>query len=632
MRITEINIGKEHITDGLKPIIMNRLNQCVLIAGKNGSGKSRLLSIITRVLPQKPKKNDIHNAPIRIKSLEGNIDQYQNILVSYRSQQQSNPSHASDISLQISQYENSLKSALQQKENFNNILNWSLIKTDDLYDNYSTVSFVPKEIQIKDSSNVGKRDLINLADNASKIGIDHISESTFAYIQKLQDRWFSASHPKSTISEEEKKKAINDYESLKEIVNIFLGCEINRDVDDQATIFGFRLEQSNLSDGQKVVLQYCIAIHAQGASLDDHILIMDEPENHLHPSIIIEVINKIKTYNHKGQIWIATHSVPLLAYFDPQDIWYMEDGLISQKGKVPEKVLYSLLGNEEQIEKLKDFINLPAQQAVIRYSFEALFPPRVINTDSNDPQTIQIHSAIADYIKPNGKIKILDYGAGKGRILNGIDENKKAFLEQIDYYAFDESPENKEDCIYSISQLYENPEDRYFVGEKELKSKHDEHSFDIIIMCDVLHEIDPFNWLELFGCNGFITKTLKNTGILLLVEDHQLPHGEKAYQNGFIVLDTPELKKLFQITSEDRNFSYDDFRGDGRLKAHRIPQPYLEKLTSETRKEALTELVRNAKQEISNLRNNGQKNYKTGKLIAFWMHQMCNAELALSKL
>jgi len=170
------------------------------------------------------------------------------------------------------------------------------------------------------------------------------------------------------------------------------------------------------------------------------------------------------------------------------------------------------------------------------------------------------------------------------------------------------------------------------MNEKDFKSKQDEHSFDIIIMCNVLHEIDPIDWLELFGIDGFITKTLKNTGILLLVEDHQLPHGEKAYQNGFIVLDTPEIKKLFQITSDDKNFSYDDFRDDGRLKAHRIPQMYLGKLTSDTRKEALNELVRNAKQEIFKLRNNGQKNYKAGKLSAFWMHQMCNAELALSKL
>jgi hypothetical protein len=310
----------------------------------------------------------------------------------------------------------------------------------------------------------------------------------------------------------------------------------------------------------------------------------------------------------------------------------MEDDLISKHGKVPENVIGSLLGNEERIEKLKDFLDLPAQQAIVHFAFEALFPPPVENTGSSDPQTIQIHSAIKNYIQPNGKIKILDFGAGKGRILNGVGGYKEAFLEQVDYYAFDKCPENREECINSIGHLYPDPENRFFQKEKDLRSKHDDYSFDIVIMCNVLHEIDPNDWLEIFGQKGFITTTLGKTGVLLLVEDHQLPHGERAYQNGFIVLDTPELKKLFCISSEDANFNWDDFRDDGRLKAHRIPQPYLEKVTSETRIEALDDLVENAKREITDLRKNEVKDYKNGRLCGFWMHQLCNAELALSKL
>jgi hypothetical protein len=289
------------------------------------------------------------------------------------------------------------------------------------------------------------------------------------------------------------------------------------------------------------------------------------------------------------------------------------------------------LGDEEKIENLKDFISLPAIQAVNRFAYEALFPPKVANTDSDDPQTIQIHSAIASYIQPNGKIKILDYGAGKGRILTGI-EDKKSFIDQVEYYAFDKYPENKDECISAIKQLYSNPDGRYFQNENELRSNHDEYSFDIVIMCNVLHEINPLDWLKIFGSDGFITKTLKDIGILLLVEDHQLPYGEKAYQNGFIVLDTPQLKKLFCLSSEDRNFSFDDFRGDGRLKAHRIPKQYLVNATSETRKDTLRDLIDSAKREIIGLRQSELKNYKNGRLSGFWIHQLCNAELALSEL
>jgi len=632
MRITEINIGNEHIKNGLKPIIMNRLNQCVVIAGKNGSGKSRLLSQITRTLNSKPKKNNVQNVHSQIVVYENNILQSQKAIESIKQQLFTQPQSKQLYDRQISDYTNNINTYMLRIEELRNTINWHFIKTDDYYDNYTTISFVPKDLDIRDSSNRGWKDLNDLSKNAFKIGIDQMSSSTYAYIQVLQDKKFNATHPDINVPMEEKEQAIAEYDRLIKIVYAFLGCEIDRDINGQATIFGFQLAQSNLSNGQKVILQYCIAIHAQGASLDDHILIMDEPENHLHPSILIELIENIKKYNQKGQIWIATHSVPLLSHFDPQDIWYMEDGLISKYGKVSEKVLESLLGGEEQIEKLKDFISLPAIQAVNRYAFEALFPPKVVNTDSTDPQTRQIHTAITNYIQPDGKIKILDYGAGKGRMLNGIESDKNAFLDQVEYYAFDKYTENKDECINSIGRLYNNPEERYFQKESELRSKHDEYSFDIIIMCNVLHEIDPISWFDLFGENGFISKSLKEKGILLIVEDHQLPYGEKAYQDGFIVLDTPEIKKLFNISSEDHNFGYDDFKGDGRLKAHRIPQPYLKSITSETRKEALQVLIDNAKREVVNLRKSDQKNYKNGRLSGFWIHQLCNAELALSKL
>jgi len=630
MRITDINIDIKHITNGLKPLKMTKLNQCVLIAGKNGSGKSRLLTQITNILAQKPSKQMIHDAPSQIESYKNSIAQaklnigYHEQQILLNSQEKQNHEH------NIYQQRLAIEQISEEIRNINDMINWSLIKTDYDYDNYFTISFVPKNTDIIDSSDYGINRLHNAAQMASSIGINQMAESAFAYIQMLQNRKFNATHPDMIVSQKDQCVASERYEYLEEIIYAFLGCKIGRDLDGQATIFGFQLAKSNLSDGQKVVLQYCIAIHAQEASLDDHILIMDEPENHLHPSILIELIEKIKKFNPKGQIWIATHSIPLLSYFDPHDIWYADDGLITKYGTVSEKVLESLLGNEERIEKLKDFINLSAIQAVNCYAHEALFSPRVANTNSNDPQTKQIHSITEEYIKLKGKVKILDYGAGKGRILNYKDD-KAMSLKQVDYYAFDVSPENREDCICAISRFYTDAEERYFQNEKKLKSKHGEYSFDIVIMCNVLHEIDPLNWFGIFGPDGFITKQLKKTGVLLLVEDHQLPYGEKAYQKGFVVLDTPELRKLFDISNNDRRFDYNDFRNGGRLKAHKIPQSYLGKVTSETRKNALKELVRNAKKEILGLREK-EPSYKHGRLSGFWMHQLCNAELTLDSL
>ena len=97
-------------------------------------------------------------------------------------------------------------------------------------------------------------------------------------------------HLETEVTDEEKKQAIADYDKLQNIIKIFLNTKIGRTIDDEATLFGFPMGQSNLSDGQKILLQFCLAIYSQEQALKDLILVLDEPENHLHPSIIIETI------------------------------------------------------------------------------------------------------------------------------------------------------------------------------------------------------------------------------------------------------------------------------------------------------------------------------------------------------
>ncbi|WP_374759976.1 AAA family ATPase [Acidithiobacillus thiooxidans] len=63
---------------------------------------------------------------------------------------------------------------------------------------------------------------------------------------------------------------------------------------------------------------------------------MDEPENHLHPSAVIDLLDAIKEQNPHGQIWIATHSIPLLSHYDEGSIWYVDEGSISFAGRKPE--------------------------------------------------------------------------------------------------------------------------------------------------------------------------------------------------------------------------------------------------------------------------------------------------------
>jgi hypothetical protein len=209
--------------------------------------------------------------------------------------------------------------------------------------------------------------------------------------------------------------------------------------------------------------------------------------------------------------------------------------------------------------------------------------------------------------------------------------NKVKLIESLDYIAFDKFPDDKDYCEFSISKAYGNSEKRYFNDFESLLSFYDKGSFNVIIMCNVLHEVDPKEWLKLFQKEGLLTGLLSENGVLLLVEDHQIPNGEKAYQKGFLILDTPQIKDLFKIFEKDNDFHFSDHRGDGRLKAHRIPRRCLVQIDEDSRLTAIKSLSITAREKILEIREK-EKNYKNGKIHGFWTQQFANAQLNISEL
>jgi ABC-type cobalamin/Fe3+-siderophores transport system ATPase subunit len=643
MRITSVHIPKAHQDLGIEDIEMNRLDKVVLIAGKNGSGKTRLLRKVFDTMKLKPnsdqitsQKQNIDQANKDLTVVKNNLDQAKSTLSQLNPDELTTEGRASQLKRNIADIESQARYYNDGINQSQTVLEWNLINTSESASHYNIVYYVPKKLELTDSNNYTSRQLIDTALMAEKTGMDTIFQSALAKIQNVQDRWWNATHQLTNISIDDKKQALDNYHRLKEIISAFLGTEIERTLDGNATLFGFNFGAINLSDGQAILLQYAIAVYSQGESLKKLILFLDEPENHLHPSSIITVIDRMLSRVTNGQIWISTHSIPLLAHFDPKYLWFMEEGKVSYAGDKPEKVLRSLLGDDEEVGKLQDFIGLPAQFATTRYAIECLFEPKAQITDSKDSQTLQIKREIAEVIKVNHAIKMLDFGAGKGRLLLNIfeqfNQSKDDFVKAINYVAYDQFKEDAETCQTAIATIYD-PKERYFNDLQVLLSYHDKSSFDIIILCNVLHEIDPLEWLDYFGKEGKLTKLLKDTGLLLIVEDLQIPNGEKAYQKGFIVYDTPQLKELFNITEADKNLGYGftDARGDSRLKAHRIPKQCLFRITPESRKESLNSLRKYAQDEILKIREK-DRNYKNGKLHGFYVQQFANSSLALRQL
>jgi len=623
MKIQKVNLNEEVTSKvGLQPILMDRLGNIVLIAGKNGSGKSRTLQLIKEQVQIVPNKDKVRN-------LNKNIKFYTDAIV--------NEEMMSGLSIEalenrkqvIEQYKNNI---VQSEDSLKSLEAFSLFpeKEDNVL-----VDFVPQSLSLIDSFTISQQQRDSNASLIYNIGMNYVSTGAISAIEKIQRNFVDASVPDDlNMNEKERTEIIFQYEKLKDYIKLFLNTDLNRTTNGPE-IFGKRIGEAMLSNGQKILLQFCMALYAQEVNLENVIIFMDEPENHLHPAALIEVLDKIIPHIKNGQLWIATHSINVLAHFDPSCIWYIDNGKISYAGDIPETVLTGLLGTEEEIEKLSHFLSLPAQMGSNKFAYESLFYPEVLITGLKDPQVAQIHDIIKKRAESKEKLKVLDFGIGKGRLLSTIYENERLrnsdITEWLDFYGYDKFDDSKDICIKVFEDIYGSSDYRYFNDTTQLLSAHDENSFDIIVMCNVFHEIEPNEWLNLFSSVKSPFKLLKEDGYLLIVEDQFLAIGEKAHAKGFLVFDQLEFKKLFKITSVDV-YASTDYRNDGRLKSHHIPKNCITRIDAKSKIESLEMLIQNSKDAIKELRKTTEPTFKNGKRHGFWSQQLANASLALEEL
>lgn len=618
MLIQKFFVPNDEMADvGLKEVNMSRLGRLVGLAGKNGSGKSRLLNKLEYYI----------NA--RVEGIRGRFSIEEQI----RSQSlalKNNPHspHAEAWSKNVKEYKYKLELA------DNRVI--SSLPGEE----FKVVRFVPKKLTLKDPNKSAYGELVSRFNNAKKPGVSELSDNCLFYIHQLQNRWWNSEHPGFSGATEEKVKAIEEYKKFNDLISTLLGVSLNRDIDGNPTLFGKRIPESGLSDGQNILLQLCTALHAQHIELNNTVFILDEPENHLHPSSVIDLLNNLYNAAPKSQIWIATHSVPLLAFvahIEPMSLWFVNDGFVKNAGRHPEVVLGSLLGDASRIAQLNSFTGLPSQLAAINYACESLLPPKTIPASDKDSQATQTQKIINRLID-NRPLSLLDFGAGKGRLLDGMASDFRdiygtTFSEKVEYYAFDPFLDDKDDCVKLIQSHYPDEKLRYFNVQEDFFNNYDDGSIDIVVMCNVFHEISPRQWISLFSRNSLIMRSLNEKGYLLIIEDQRIPVGEMAHDYGFLVLDTDHLKTLFSVTIEDINnelFGFEDERGDGRLKAHLISKTLLSRITAETIKSSIDRLNDTAKSQIKRIRAL-ESSYENGQLNGFWTQQFSNSSLFLEE-
>lgn len=565
MAITSIHLTQS-VFDGMgvgiselpldPPIEMRNIGRTVVLAGPNGGGKSRLLRLLPKILNQRPGVTDIQvyekDIQTRKAEIEDSIEKF--------------------AILERSAFVGNLATERQRARDFQFTHQMEIDKLHQLIKAHQSVemvgverprfvSFVPTTPKLEDTvhlvtsaANTRADDLANLADGA------HLN--AVPYAERIVRKATNVGYARLTngggpLTPDEEVR-----DNLVSILQALLGPNNSIHIDNASlAINGETRFTERLSPGQQILFQFGCLLHANKANLSNCIVVMDEPENHLHPGVLAQIIEALQTFLSDGQLWIATHSIPLIAQLMAKDrdcLWFVSEGRVKKSGRSPERVLDSLMGGPLGATHLHDLTLLPAQYAALRFMTECLEPPGVVGADVTDPQTNQIADILEKlrFAKQqiNRKVRVLDFGAGKARLLATLRDQDSELMQWLDYYAYDIGTQYQTECEGELALAYPGEQQkRWFSSLEELSVATQGGAFDVVVMCNVLHEIVPGKWIEDFSVHGALATLIADDGYLLLVEDYGIPVGERAHQYGFLLLHTPELERLFKVNQQDRD-------------------------------------------------------------------------------
>lgn len=351
------------------------------------------------------------------------------------------------------------------------------------------------------------------------------------------------------------------------------------------------------SPGELMIFYMSIFISLQKTNKNKRVLILDEPEEHLHPNALLKFINNVKELNYFKYIWIATHSLFVLSSVNFENIVYLNKGEIkSKKSTIYEQICDDLIGKE--FENSKQFIGNLSQWQYCEYITECFENPEVIDTvNPNDPQVMQF----IEFLNSSGCKKILDFGAGSGRLGLSLKASDSEKCKKIVYEIYDEKPkyEGKDFKVHK---------DLGLINEK----------YDCIVMMNVLHEIEPEKWEDIFHR---LNSLLLDDGYLLFVETSVLSKGEMPTKTGYLVLDIEELETLFNCKNYLRKIV---LKNNKKSICVPISASVLQNINSKTIFESIKKLEDNTLEKIKHFRIDNNDNYR---YYAFLTQLYINAKL-----
>lgn len=352
------------------------------------------------------------------------------------------------------------------------------------------------------------------------------------------------------------------------------------------------------SPGELMIFYMSVFLSLQKNSNKKRVIILDEPECHLHPKALLEFVRLLKESKYFTSIWIATHSLFLVPEFDFKNIIYVDNSKVCPRSsKLYKDILVNLLG--EDIDKTTQFLTSLSQWQYSEYIAECFTNPDVIDTINPEDEQVKL---FINFIDTHKTMRVLDFGGGSARLGLSIKESDNKNAKQIVYEIYDPSPQ------------YTGKD---FTIHKSLNSIKDK--YDCIVMMNVLHEIEPNDWIEIFNN---IHRMLNENGYLLFVETSVLNKGEMPNKTGFLVLDIEELKILFSCSNRLSRIVLKD--GQKSI-CTPIPKETLANITNSSIAETIAALEKRSLKNI--IAERKKANFETSRYYAFLTQQYINAKI-----
>lgn len=574
MRISSIKLPKEdnegiRIGDRFKGEISG-LKKIVIITGANGSGKSRFLKVLEK----------------RFKQLKADFNESNNCFKITETDSISG----------------------EKERDF----------TKDDANKMELINYSHFDAKLQRSENFSPYVIHQAKDKLKKCNYEETALNSLLYLEDL------------SLGYSEESNESNNYLALNDFISFAKELELDFSWEKEEKtikIFNRNINDANLSPGQLYTFRIAVACQAHEKN-ENLILLLDEPETHLHPSLLIKIINKLMAHFENAQFFIATHSLSLISYLtvtnEEINVLYMEKGEIKDYMRSnSEPILRNLIGTEDDQFAIKQLFEIPEEMACRKFCVECFLRPKVVRGGTaGDLSTFMAEKHIKQTSTP---LKIFDYGAGDGRLLECLFAD--GLKEGYEYYAYNVDERNAEYCDNLIKHLgikgasYYKDRDNF----EELHGK-----VDLVFMVNVLHEINPKSWIEEFKR---IANLLNEKGKLVIIERETLTSGESPFLNGFLMLTgfekkSPAAEELFGAD----NISFERHDPKNYIIAHTIEKKGLNEADNNRLKKAVDKLIENALimiKEIKSAREQSEQRekYKNGLSLAFWLNQLACAIL-----